>query len=607
MLSGLHQLTATGYAVAFLLGVAAVLLRRRLFAGGLGNWNLLKLRRRFRRTFPLAFLLLAFLAILGGALHPPSNYDALAYRLPRVLHWLAEGRWHWIYTDFERVNTRASGIEWLSAPLIAFTKTDRLLFLINAASFLLLPGLVFSLFRRLGVRPRVAWHWMWLLPTGYCYLLQAGSVSNDMFSAVYALAAVDFALRARKSGRVSELCLSVLSAALLTGAKTSNLPLLLPWVVAFAPTWRLWLARPVMMGAVAPVAVGASFLPMAIGNTVYGGGWTGATVEHVPIGSGPIWLHLLANGISWPLDNLAPPVCPFASVWDRAADAITPASLVALFRKHLFEEGATNWHLPEIQVEESAGVGFGVTTLLALSVMLAVVISRRAQVKMHAPLSGDLVTKLVCITPWISLFYVMTKLSLSGAARYLAPYYPLLCVGLLLSPAHEEVVGRKWWRSWAVFTCALAAIVLVLSPARPLWPSGWFFRHYGPRLASSQLARRAMETYEAKGSRAEVFAPMLAALPDRMTVLGFSAADFPETSLWKPFGTRRILHLKLGDSAETTRQRGIRFALVSLPPSGETWPEWRQRMNARELKTMDLKMWGSLPPFEWHLVELQPP
>ena len=168
-----------------------------------------------------------------------------------MLHWLAEGQWHWIHTDFPRVNTRACGIEWLSAPLIAFTKTDRWLFLINAVSFLLLPGLVFSVFRQVGVKPRVAWHWMWLLPTGYCYLLQAGSISNDMFSTVYALAAVDFALRARKSGRASDVCLSVLSAALLTGAKTSNLPLLLPWALALAPTWRVWLARPLRLGGVA--------------------------------------------------------------------------------------------------------------------------------------------------------------------------------------------------------------------------------------------------------------------------------------------------------------------------------------------------------------------
>jgi hypothetical protein len=29
-------------------------------------------------------------------------------------------------------------------------------------------------------------------------------------------------------------------------------------------------------------------------------------------------------------------------------------------------------------------------------------------------------------------------------------------------------------------------------------------------------------------------------------------------------------------------------------------------MDARELQTVTLKMWGSLPPFVWHLVEFNP-
>ena len=592
--------------LAFLLGLAAVwLMREMVLPGGLRGWSLRKQRRRFRRAFPLAFLVLASLAILGGGLYPPSNYDALAYRVPRVLHWLAEGQWHWIYTSFQRVNTRACGVEWLSAPLILFTKTDRSLFLINAVSYLLLPGLVFSLFRRVGVRPRAAWHWMWLLPTGYCYLLQAGSISNDMFSAVYALAAVDFALRARKSGRVSDVWISVLSAALMTGAKTSNLPLLLPWVVAFAPTWRLWLVRPLAWAAIIPLALGASFLPMAVLNTVYGGEWSGAVIERMPIGRGPAWLHLLANGITWPLDNLAPPVFPFASAWNRAADAVTPASLNVLFRKYGFEPGATNWHLPETQVEESAGLGFGMTILLGLS-LLAVLIGRGGRDKPPAARPCDLVTKLVCIAPWISLLFLMTKLNAMGSVRYLASYYPLLSMGLLLSATQGEIVRRKWWRSWAIFSCGLAALVLVISPARPLWPAGWFLRHYGPRLKSSPLAARAMDAYEAKGKRAEVFAPVIAALPGDATVLGYSADDFPETSLWKPFGSRRILHVRISDSAEAMQQRGIKYVLVTIDPAKETWPHWAQRMDARELKTVTLKMWGSLPPFVWHLVALNP-
>jgi hypothetical protein len=606
VLSGCHQLNAAGYTVTFMAGLAAVwMLRKRICEGNSRHWSLRKQRRRFRRTFPLAFLILAVLATLGGAIHPPSNYDALAYRVPRVLHWLAEGQWHWIYTGFQRVNTRACGIEWLSAPLIAFTSTDRLLFLINAGSFLLLPGLVFSVFRRVGVRPRVAWYWMWLLPTGYCYLLQAGSISNDMFSTVYALAAIDFALRARKSGRVSEVWLSVLSAALLTGAKTSNLPLLLPWVVAFVPTWRLWLVRPLAWVAIIPLALGASFLPMAALNTVHGGDWSGAAMEHVQMGAGPVWLHLLANGITWPLDNLAPPVFPFASAWNRAADAITPASLAALFRKYQFEPGAVNWHLEETQVEESAGLGFGVTILLGLS-LLAVLLGRRGRDRPPAAPPGDLVAKLVCITPWLSLLFVMTKLYSMGSVRYLASYYPLLSMGLLLSPAQGEVVGRKWWRSWAIFSCALAGLVLVISPARPLWPAGWFIQHYGSRLQASKLGSRAMDAYTAKSKRAQVFEPVIALLPADASVLGFSADDFPETSLWKPFGSRRILHVKLTDSAEDVRRRGLKYLLVVTDKLKESWPEWLERMDARELQTVTLKMWGSLPPFVWHLVALNP-
>ena len=47
--------------------------------------------------------------------------------------------------------------------------------------------------------------------------------------------------------------------------------------------------------------------------------------------------------------------------------------------------------------------------------------------------------------------------------------------------------------------------------------------------------------------------------------------------------------------------------LVTTDDTGESWLAWVQRMNARELQTVALKMWGSLPPFVWHLVELNPP
>src|SRR5258706_8259428 len=121
LLSALHALNRLGYAVAFLaVAFAVVIFRKQFFTVVPTLPNLRKLRRRFTRLFPASFILLAALAILGGALHPPANYDGLAYRVPRILNWLADERWHWIHTDFHRLNTRICGIEWISAPLILF-------------------------------------------------------------------------------------------------------------------------------------------------------------------------------------------------------------------------------------------------------------------------------------------------------------------------------------------------------------------------------------------------------------------------------------------------------------------------------------------------------
>src|SRR5713226_3573990 len=120
ILSAFHQLSPIGYATAFVLSASLMLVfRNRIFPPPCRGIKIIRLARRFRRPFPLSFLVLAALALLGGLLYAPNNYDALAYRIPRVLHWLAEGRWHWVHTEFQRLNTRAPAFEWLSAPWVA--------------------------------------------------------------------------------------------------------------------------------------------------------------------------------------------------------------------------------------------------------------------------------------------------------------------------------------------------------------------------------------------------------------------------------------------------------------------------------------------------------
>jgi len=615
MLSALHALNRPGYAVVFaMLAGAGFFWRRKIASGDERFPSWLKLKRRFRRFFPSAFLVLAALAILGGLLHPPNNYDALAYRVPRMLHWLAEGHWHWVHTDFPRLNTRSCGVEWVLTPMIAFLRTDRWLFVVNGVSFLLLPGLIYSVFTQVGVKRRVAWHWMWLLPSGYCFLLQAGSIANDLFGAIFALAALDFALRAGRLNRAADAWLSLMAAALFTGAKTSNLPLLLPWLVAFLPTWRLWLparstllqpgglARPLAFLAGIPLAIGASFIPMAVLNWRYCGDWTGMAAEGVEIGLGPRWLYLLNNTVNLSLQNLSPPIFPFASQWNQMAPSLIPAWLRPMLERYC-EPDAAHWGLGEMQTEEIAGLGFGVTFLLGLS-LLAIAVRRRHFSRKGSDSPRLSIPGLVCAAAWVSFSYVMTKIGLSGVSRFFTPYFLLITMGLLRNDMHDALVRTKWWRTAALAVFAMAAVLVVASNARPLWPSAWVFRRYPTFFEQSPMGQRIRTVYSVYGQRHDAFAPMREALPTDATVVGLITYDDLETSFWRPFGSRRILHVKVSDSGNETRRRGIRYVFVKPELLKESWEHWLQRMNARELWSGKLQYRAAFPAIPWRLASL---
>src|SRR5580765_53610 len=97
-LSPLGQLNAAGY-IVFSLAVAVVVFAARekcalSLPAGTCPWK--KFSHRFRRAFPLMFLVLAALALLGRVIYPPTNHTGLSYRIPRVLQWLDEDGWFWI-------------------------------------------------------------------------------------------------------------------------------------------------------------------------------------------------------------------------------------------------------------------------------------------------------------------------------------------------------------------------------------------------------------------------------------------------------------------------------------------------------------------------------
>ena len=606
ILSAIHQLNVAGYSLAFVIGIAAIVwLRRRIFTGGTAPWSLRKLRSRFRRTFPLAFLILTALAVLGGVLYAPNNYDALAYRVPRILQWLAHERWVWIHTDFNRLNVRADGFEWVSAPLIALTHTDRLLFLINVVSFLLLPGLVFSLFRRLGISKHVAWHWMWLLPSGYCFLLQAASIGNDLFGAVFAMAALDFALRGRESQRSRDLWLSVLAAALLTGSKSSNLPLLLPWLVAVFPSLRLLRQNLAPALAIGSIALLVSLMPQAILNSKMCGDWTGIKAEHVGALEGQSLLNAANNSVLLTIQNLTPPIFPFANQWNEAVRRRMPLGMRTKLEKS-FEPAGAHWELGQMQIEEDAGLGFGVTLLLLVGLGITLFYDRSPP-RPRRFLGKELLSKLIMASVFVALLAFMIKSGMSSIARLVTPYYALLAPAFLLNDGHARLVRTRCWRFSALFIFGLAAFLIFLSPARPLWPANSILA--GIDTQHHPLLARAKTVYSVYGQRAEGFAPIRKLMPEEVRILGLVASDDPETSLWRPFGSRRIEHICSGDVLEETRARGVRFILVNARIFSQnftvSFDDWLKKNDSEVIWRVNLELRAGRGPTEWLLVRLR--
>jgi len=611
ILSALHQLNRTGYLCAFAL-IGAFLctcFKRGTSTGTPCRVTLQKYRRRFTRKFPLAFLILAVMALAGGVIYAPTNYDALAYRIPRILHWLAEGRWHWIHTEFQRLNTRAVGIEWVSVPIIAFTRTDRFLFVINAVSFLLLPGLVFGVLTRLGIRARAAWHWMWLIPTGYCYLLQAGSIGNDLFGAVFGLAALDFALRARKSRQATDVWLSALAATLLTGAKISNLPLLLPWLVAVFPALPALFPRPLATLAVTIAALFSSFVPMGLLNFKHCGDWTGQAAEQTQMNKGSVLLYIPTNAILFTIHNLKPPIFPAAKWWNAMVPKVVPTKFTRKL-EDLFETSGAHFSLGEMQTEEDSGVGFGVTVLSLVSATAGCFMRKTPTFRQRDAFSSNVSRWAIPLSACIALLVYMSKSGMGGTTvRIIAPYYAFLIPLLLGGSCQAKIVNFRWWKWCASVVYLLAAVLLVVSPARPLWPANFFFSRLDANTFQNRLLLRAKTVYSVYGERADGFAPVRNILPAGVHAFGLISFDDPEAALWWPLGSRRMEHLVPSDTSDDIRRHGIQYILINsdkLPGLfGLSLEEWLTKYHAETVKTVSLKLRASDPAVDWVLVKLQ--
>ena len=541
----------------------------------------------FKPSFwlPLLFIFVAFLALAGGILYPPSNYDALSYRLPRILHWLNAAHWHWIDTPNTRQNYSAPGFEWLMAALLVFFKTDRLFFFINWISFLLLPSLLFRAFRLAGIPANSCWWWMWLFPLGYGYVLQSGSIGNDAFATVYALASVSFVLSADRKEKFSDFGWAILAVALLTGTKGSNLPLALPWFVAMLLRYRVWISNiPKLLPSIATALI-ISFVPTAVLNHKHTGSWSGDPANQGKMNLSSPSAGLLGNSLMLGYYSLQPPLLFSHSKANKLTTSLVPTRLRGwlLERFPRFE-----LKMGEIPMEESAGLGLGLTSCLALWIYKG----RRNPISL--PILREQPWFILGIAGLISLLFFMAKMGSESTARLLLPYYPfllLLPLGFYRSP--KQPIPKIRWVS--LFFASWVIVPLVLSPARPLFPVQKLLTLIGD---SPQFAR-VRQVYQTYMQRGTCWDPILNIIPPDIKTLGFfSHEDDLEAPLWRPFGLRKIISTDEKDiTVSGLPHAGVWLARRPIAEFLKANPEWQ--IHWKEIGAQSIAQKASVGVEEW--------
>jgi hypothetical protein len=160
----------------------------------------------------------------------------------------------------------------------------------------------------------------------------------------------------------------------------------------------------------------------------------------------------------------------------------------------------------------------------------------------------------------------------------------------------------------AAMAVGTAVGLILITPPRPLWPAVTALQMLGAEDSANPLLRRAWTVYSVYGGRADAFAPARAILPPEANPLGLVTFDDPETSLWRPFGSRRIIHVTRADTADTLRTKKIRYVLVSDTALAihhqSTIAALADRLDGVVVETRSLTLRAGTGARDWYLVRI---
>ena len=508
-------------------------------------------RFRGRHALPALYMAIAVVSAGGGALNEPYNYDSFWYRIPRMHHWLAERQWHWVHTHEFRMNASATFSEWVNLPILAMVPGIRAIFLTNLVTYLLLPGTFFVFLEALGVKRRVAWHWMWILPCGWVYAFQAGSLANDLLSTPLLLGAILYACQAAR--RVpTAFAWSLLAAALLSASKILFLPLMLPWVVCLASGWKEMIRRPRTYLALIPLAGLVSLVPLAVLSHHHTGSWIGTSQTDVFIPAHPL-IALAANSIFAVISNLLPPHTPGVQPWNLWITELCTRPPLSEWARGFESFGV----LPDKVDETAAGLGLPVT-LLALLVLLRPSGLTKA---LRFPIPLFLPAVLMATAT------LLTKVGPPQMNRYFAPYFPLLVVMLLRCPANEWFIRKRWWQRAAVASGIVSLFLVMITRQHPFPITTGTIQWLHTRWPGNKVLARANYACQWRHQSLARYESALATIAGEPAV--GCLLDGPGEHLYWRAGLR-VHDVKPEDDPTRWRNLGLRYLVVDSALLGST-------------------------------------
>ena len=154
----------------------------------------------------------------------------------------------------------------------------------------------------------------------------------------------------------------------------------------------------------------------------------------------------------------------------------------------------------------------------------------------------------------------------------------------------------------------LVAVVLVVGPARPLFPVRWLLNRLGTPTGGG-FSERVATVYRIYAERADGFARLRGLVPAAEPRLGFITGNDAETSLWRPYGQCRLHHILAPYSRAELDRLQVTWVVVNIPElemrRGGTFDAWLRAVDGEVVHRQSLKLTAALAAPEYAVVRVR--